>query len=325
MILSEKLILLRKEQELSQEQLAEQLGVSRQAVSKWESGASIPDLDKIINMSRLFGVSVDYLVKDEAEETGGTSPESRDPGVRVVSMEEADRYLETVQCVSGRIAAGVAMCILSPVVLILLAGAAEYRVLPIGEGLAAGVGVAVLLGLVAAAVAVFILNGMPLGKYEYLQKEPLLTAYGVSGVVQRQMAAYERIFHTHIALGVVLCVLSPLPLIIAAVLDRGFLVICGVCVLLFLVAMGAYLFVTSGMIWNSYHILLQEGDYTPEHKRQEKRMTPIASVYWCLITAVYLGVSFFTGAWGRTWIIWPVAGVAFAAVTGIYNLAAKDK
>ena len=68
MILAEKIILLRKKNEWSQEELAEQLGISRQSVSKWESGASIPDLDKIIRMSELFDVSTDYLLKDSLEE-----------------------------------------------------------------------------------------------------------------------------------------------------------------------------------------------------------------------------------------------------------------
>ena len=70
--IADKIITLRKRNGWSQEELAEQLGISRQSVSKWESGGSIPDLDKIIRMSSLFGVSTDYLLKEEIEElTGG--------------------------------------------------------------------------------------------------------------------------------------------------------------------------------------------------------------------------------------------------------------
>ena len=68
MILGEKIVQLRKQRGWSQEELASQLGISRQSVSKWESGASIPDLDKIIKMSSLFGVTTDYLLKEEIEE-----------------------------------------------------------------------------------------------------------------------------------------------------------------------------------------------------------------------------------------------------------------
>ena len=60
---SEKLIALRKGRELTQEQLAEQLDVSRQSVSKWESGQAIPDVNNIIELSKAFDVSLDYLLK----------------------------------------------------------------------------------------------------------------------------------------------------------------------------------------------------------------------------------------------------------------------
>ena len=66
-MLSEKLYQLRKKSGLSQEQLAEQLNVSRQAISKWESGTAVPESEKLIIISNYFGVSVDYLLKDEEE------------------------------------------------------------------------------------------------------------------------------------------------------------------------------------------------------------------------------------------------------------------
>ena len=61
MILAEKIMEMRKKNGWSQEELAYQLGVSRQSVSKWESGASIPDLERILKLSEIFGVSTDYL------------------------------------------------------------------------------------------------------------------------------------------------------------------------------------------------------------------------------------------------------------------------
>ena len=67
MILAEKIAQLRKQKGWSQEELANRLQVSRQAVSKWEGGASIPDLDKILKLSALFEVTTDYLLKDTLE------------------------------------------------------------------------------------------------------------------------------------------------------------------------------------------------------------------------------------------------------------------
>ena len=70
MKLSEKIQYLRKENSLTQEQLAEQCNVSRQAITKWESDITIPETEKIIFLSRLFKVSIDVLLKDELDITG---------------------------------------------------------------------------------------------------------------------------------------------------------------------------------------------------------------------------------------------------------------
>lgn len=60
---SEKLLMLRNGKDLTQEQLAEQLNISRQSISKWESSQAIPELDKIVELSNIFDVTTDYLLK----------------------------------------------------------------------------------------------------------------------------------------------------------------------------------------------------------------------------------------------------------------------
>ena len=67
MTLGEKLFELRKKNGFSQEELAEKIGVSRQAVSRWESGETMPDSPNLLTISNLFGVSADYLLRDEIE------------------------------------------------------------------------------------------------------------------------------------------------------------------------------------------------------------------------------------------------------------------
>ena len=93
MIFADKLILLRKKAGWSQEELAEQMDVTRQSVSKWEGAQSVHDLDKMIRLSELFGVSTDYLLKDEIEEVGNCGPSEDTPSLRRVSMEEANAFL----------------------------------------------------------------------------------------------------------------------------------------------------------------------------------------------------------------------------------------
>ncbi len=83
MNVAERIQSLRKAKGMSQEQLGEALGVSRQAVSKWESGQSTPDIDNIIQMSRVFGVTTDYLLT--GNEQAGTS-EKADTGMTTVQI-----------------------------------------------------------------------------------------------------------------------------------------------------------------------------------------------------------------------------------------------
>lgn len=95
MILADKIITLRKKEGWSQEELASQLGVTRQSVSKWEGAQSVPDLDKVVQMSRLFGVSTDYLLKDELEEEEFVESEADETPLRRVTMEQAR---DTLRC-----------------------------------------------------------------------------------------------------------------------------------------------------------------------------------------------------------------------------------
>ena len=97
MILADKMMISEKKgQVASQAELAEQLNVTRQSVSKWEGARAVPDMEKVVQMSRIFGVSTDYLLKDEIEED---NPEDNvqvisEQPLRKVTMEEASEYLE---------------------------------------------------------------------------------------------------------------------------------------------------------------------------------------------------------------------------------------
>ena len=325
MILAEKIIKLRKQQGWSQEELAMKLGISRQSVSKWESTASIPDLDKIIKLSELFGVSTDYLLKDSEDDENVVAypdenilEEAKEEKVHHVTLDAANTYMALIERASSRIAAGVAMCILCPVPLLLLAGLSDMQGIAMSEDMAGGIGVTILLLMVAVAVAIFIVNGMQTDKYEYLEKEVLSLEYGVAGIVEVKKENFEQTYKKCIVIGVGLCITSTGPLLLAAGFGAADTVIlyC-VCLLLVLVAFGVFLFVWSGMNWESYHKLLEEGDYTREKKLENKKNDNLSKVYWSIVTAIYLGYSFYTFNWHMSWIVWPCAGVLFAAVLGV--------
>lgn len=322
MILADKITKLRKQQGWSQEELAMRLEVSRQAVSKWESMASLPDLDKILRMSELFGVSTDYLLKDDAQEELGCAAlaASDGPAPVQVSLEQANVYLAHVQNGSWRIALAVSLFVLCPVPLIILAGAAECGRVPLTEDIAAAIGCSALILIVAVGLALLLPVGMRLEAYDFLEKEPIATEYGVAGIVEARREAFAPAYRTGLVAGILLCTVSAIPLFITMALENEFAAICAVCGMLACIGVGVHGIVRAEMVWESYQKLLEEGDYTREKKAENKRNDPLAVFYWCLAAALYLGVSFYTDAWQKTWILWPVAGVLFVAILALKKM-----
>lgn len=325
MIFADKLIQLRKKNGMTQEELAEQMHVSRQSISKWEGAQSVPDLDKVLKLSQLFGVTTDYLLKDELELPEFAESRDETPGLRQVTLEEANRYLEAAGRTARPMAAAVAMCILSPIALLLLSVLAENGHL--SEGLAGGVGMVVLLGMIAGAVAVFLFCGSKTEDFAYLEKEPFETAYGVDGMVRERKQAFRDRYTRSLALGVGLCILCPVPLLVAAFATEDEIILVGmVCVLLGLVALGVGVLVTAVVPWEAMQKLLEEGEFSREQKRKNPVMQTISTVYWLTVTAIFL-ICLFTGTYSNrdAALIWPVAGVLYGVVTAVFRLVLKGK
>lgn len=324
MILADKIIELRKRNGWSQEELAEKLDVSRQSISKWEGAQSVPDMNRILALSQIFGVSTDVLLKDELELDG--APElglqAEDTAARSVSMEEASAYLDHKNTAAGRISLGVMLCILSPVLLIILTGAQEAGRIALTENQAAGLGLIVLFLLIGAAVALFVISGIRHSRFEYLEEEIIDTAYGVSGMARERRERYRSANARMLTAGIVLCVVAAVPIFIAELFfeENEMAEILAVGVLLVLVAVGVMMIVRTSIIWGGFKALLEEDDYSRIEKTAEKKIAPIASVYWALVTAGYLGWSFLTMEWHRTWIVWPIAGAAFGIVSGVARM-----
>ena len=314
---------------LNQYEFAEKLGISPQAVSKWESAQSTPDLQKVLRLAEIFGVSTDYLLKDELKSETGTEIleyAAEESSVRSVSMEEANAFMEWRRKTGPTLAGAVALCIISPALLIFLAGLSDSHIGNISENMATGAGISVLLLLVAAAVVIFVSYSIHGQQYEYLEKERIETAYGVTGLVQERKKDYESTFTRGIAAGVTLCILAVIPMFAAIAFSQpDYIITATVSILLLLVAVGVFFIVRVSTINGSYVILLQEGEYTPEEKRYKKKTEVFTTAYWCIVTAIYLAWSFQTREWDKTWILWAVAGVLFGGVRAVMRGRIKEK
>lgn len=322
MIFADKIIQLRKKNGWSQEELANEMNVTRQSVSKWEGAQSVPDLNKILKLSELFGVSVDYLLKDEMEEMEQEGIVGEQSNVRRVSMEEASAFLTVKEQTSGTIAIATLLCILSPVCLIVMGGLSEIPGIGISEDAAGAIGMIALLTIIAIAVAIFITSGNKTAPFSYLEKEVFETEYGVSGMVKERREQYRNTYNKGNVLGAGICILALIPLFAAIALgqEQDMTLLTMTCVMLTLIGIGVTFFIRCGIVWESFDKLLQEGDYSRKKKEGRSIMTAIGTAYWLIATAVYLGYSLTTNDWHVSWIVWVVAGVLFPAVVAIVRL-----
>ena len=328
MIFADKLIENRKKNGWSQEDLAYKLGVSRQSVSKWESAQAIPDMKKILQMADLFQVSTDYLLRDEIEDTGNDSVPvevDNDDPVRRVSLEEANAFLQHNQKAASLVSTGVMLCILSPILLIVLSELSEAGLVPFSETICAATGTVVLLVLIAIAVVLFLMVYMRGKSYNYLENEKIDTEYGVSGMVKEYSANYAETHSRLMIIGILFCIISVIPLFLMSMFDSigedALSMVIGIGGMLAVIAVGVKLITLTSIRQEGFEKLLEEGDYT----RLNKRIGKYDGIYWAIATAIYLTWSFLTMRWHATWIVWPIAGVIYAAYREILKLIVNKK
>ena len=330
MILADKIMALRKKAGWSQEELAARLNISRQSVSKWEGAQSIPDMDKVVQMSRLFGVTTDFLLKDELEIEEHTQSEPMDePPLRRVTMEEASAYLALRRAAAPRMALATFLCIISPVALLILAAMSEMSRFGISENASSGIGLCGLLVLVAIGVALFLTCSARVRDFAFLEEEPFETQYGVSGMVKERMQDFANTYSRLNITGTVLCILSAVPLFVSMCMETSDVVyVAAVCLLLIIAGIGCAAFTYGGTIHASMERLLEEGDYTRQQKSRRGVKGAISTIYWLLVTAIFMWYTFGPSGNGQarySWFIWAIAGVLYAAVMLVVNLIQRSR
>ena len=289
MNLADKIISLRKKNGWSQEELAEKLDVSRQSVSKWEGAQSLPDISKIVAMSTLFQVSTDYLLKEDSLETKTDTPVKR-----LVCLEDAKAFLALRRDAAKKIALATFLCIFSPIPMFSMLALREedLQLITLNGNAAGGIGMAVLLALVALACGLFLSCGSKAKPYEFLEYDDFDTEYGVAAHVRQVQKDFLCTYSRCNMIGTVLCILCVIPLMLAAFSGGEGTALLGLCTLMLLAGIGVVFFIYGGVIWASCEKLLQEGDFTPLNKKVNEKLTAASAVFWIITTAVYLAWSF---------------------------------
>lgn len=316
MILADKIIQLRKKSGMSQDELAELINVSRQSVSKWEGALSVPDLDKILKMSEIFGVSTDYLLKDDIEEnlTENTISVDETSPLRRVSMEDANKFLAINERSAFKTALGVALCIMSPIV---------PAMLDTNSAIITAISDASMFIMIAIAVALFISASASKKPYSYLKKEGIDTEYGVEGMLREKLAKFSPIHTRDKITGIILCILSVVPsIIVDELLDSDISDIIAIFALFSMVAVGVFLIVRVSSLKKGFSKLLEEDHFTREKKTKDYEKCAVIWIFWCIVTAVYLAFSFLTWHWEKSWVIFPIA---LTLTPVVYYIDKKNK
>ena len=227
MILSEKITELRKRQGLSQEEFGAEIGVSRQAVSKWEMAQTTPDLSKIMAMSEFFGVSTDFLLKHEYDlsylnnmsiEKAVVSAEdalmedsSKDTGNiskdNMVELSEVQAYLDAKKKAAKSFVIAVFLFCLSPFPGIIMS--------LFNEGLA----IVQIIMLIIMAI-IIIMSLWKLTPYKNILKADIELGFGVRGVVEEYKKSFEHTFLLGIIIGVVSLLAAVIPMMIVSIFNR---------------------------------------------------------------------------------------------------------
>lgn len=287
MAFSNNLQFLRNQQGMTQEQLAERLSVSRQSVSKWESGASFPEMDTLLQICDLYDVDLNTLLRGSVEESFVADTTQYDAFM--------NRYTWRVTGSVGGIVAGVAG-------MILLAGLGMNEV----------VVTALFLLVVAVAVVTLVASGIqedmfrkrhPVVRDFYTQEEKDAFHQKVVWLISGGVGA--------VLFGVVLMLLS-----IAVLPEREPYESCVAAGFLLIVAGAVMAFLYAGMQDEKYKVWKYNRDNnpTPEAKARKQLIGTICGVIMLLATALYVGLGLARGAWDTAWWVFAVGGILCGAV-----------
>nr|WP_272928656.1 permease prefix domain 1-containing protein [Leucobacter luti] len=236
-----------------------------------------------------------------------------------VTIAEASGYADAHERTRYRTAIAIALFVISPAKLIWLTSAASEGVIPLASGPATLIGVFALLLLVAVGVMLLISSARELTPFNRLESGRFTPTAEVTAWSRELAQRHERSRIRALQIAVLLWILSPAPLLTAALLNdsptKGTWVASGVVALLLVVAIGLLVLLPTAWAHTVAEKLDRRGP-APQAEDDDPHsiVGVIASFYWPLLTAIYLGWSFIGDAWGQSWVLWPIGAVLFGAI-----------
>lgn len=346
MYLPDNLYYLRKRDRVTQEELADKLGVSRQAVSKWETGEAYPETDKLLLLCDMFDVSLDALMRSDlklvsadpdsapAMKADGEKPDEPDSVKEEAKAPETKAYRASEIGYDAHVN-GFARAIAAGVFLILLGIAVCLIMCALGSVYADAKSLFEILGGTAVvlfavpAVFLFVLNG--LSHDRFLKSYPVIK----SDYSPEDVAAFSKKFSVAMAClvsGIILDVV--LLIVFCALTDEGVIFAsnkeAATCFIAaaFFVLLG---FIVGGIVLTG--IKKSKYDVNPdntvrdpasEHGKKSKVVEAIDSIIMISCVAIYLLLGFVFALWHPGWIVFPVGALACAVVNAVGNAINKS-
>ena len=283
MSFSENLQVLRKKNNMSQEQLAEKLEVSRQAVSKWESGNGYPETDKLMSICEIFECSIDEILKGKISED---------------TNEDKKQYENLMNRFSKGMAIAVGLILVGVTIFMYFAGMEERY---------STIGLVILLLFVLMAVPIFIILGME--QENYKKKHPVLPNMYIEDEVEK----FNSKFAKAIALGVGLNILGAIQLIFLYGMeifnDESTI---PVVILLALTTIAVPIYIFYGIQKSKYDIELYN---KMTLKKPDDKAGKICGVIMLIATIIFFCLGAFRSLWHIAWIVYPIGGMMCGIVS----------
>ncbi len=287
---AENLQNLRKKKNMTQDELAEKLQVSRQAVSKWESGSGYPETEKIISICDIFNCSMDELIKGK------------------ISIDENDNYDLIMSKSANQVAIAVTLILLGVSVFLTIVGfvpdVEQYSLIGI---------CAILLG-VAFAVPLFIINGSKIE--EFKKKNPILNNVYTENELEVGKAKYTKLTAIGISIiliGVMIMILllglkiggeeSPLP----------------VAILMYFITIGTSIIVYASNMKEKFDIAKYNKENTIEYKEIKNKVGKICGIIMLITTIIFLIWGFTLNMWEINWMVYPIGGILCGIISIIFE------
>lgn len=299
MSLSENLQNLRKIKNMSQEELAERLNVSRQAVSKWESGNGYPETEKIIAICEIFDCSMDELVKGK---------------ISLDVKEEKNNYDSIMTKVAKGISLVVALILIGVSAMLTIIGLAANEQ---AEEKLALIGVVMVLIGVVFAVPIFIINGSK--RDDFKKKNSKIANVYSEEEVEKGKSKYTKIMAAGIST-ILVGVIAMLSLIGLKVFGQDSAM--PIAILMYFVTIGASTIVYCGQMIDKYDIEKYNKENTEEYKAKEEKTGKICGVIMLVATIIFLVWGFIWSAWYINWMVYPIGGILCGIVGTIME---KDR